>query len=150
MALTKLDEQMSEMLNINSMDLYDATTSVPQTLDIKTINDKEFARENIINLINKGNSAIDNLLAVARESNDPKAFEAIAKLLINLSQINKDLLNLKNIGQPKDVVNNTDTSMNVEKAVIFSGTTNDFVEFIHQYNTQKTEETNDKNIKLIE
>ena len=46
-------------------------------------------------LIIKGNSAMDQLLAVAKESEHPRAYEVAAGLIKNLADMNKDLLELQ-------------------------------------------------------
>ena len=90
--------------------------------------DTEFARDNIKNLITKGNVALDNLLHVARESEHPRAYEVAATMIKNLADSNKDLLDLQK--KRKDLTSDTQNNvgntknMNIDKAV-FVGSTNE-------------------------
>ena len=90
--------------------------------------DTEFARQNIRNMIQKGNDAMENLIHIAKETEHPRAYEVVAGLLKTLADANKDLLELqkrKKDLEPK-ITNNT---VNVDKAV-FVGSTNDLVKLL--------------------
>lgn len=56
--------------------------------------DYELARINLINVIDKGKEALDDMLGVAQMSQQPRAYEVIATLIKTLSDSNKDLLEL--------------------------------------------------------
>ena len=56
--------------------------------------DYDFARSNLINVIDKGREALDDMLGVAQMSQQPRAYEVIATLIKTLSDSNKDLLEL--------------------------------------------------------
>ena len=86
--------------------------------------DADYARKNIRELIEKGNSAIDNLLLVAKQSEHPRAFEVAAGLIKNLSDLNKDLLEIqkrKKDLSPSQTPNKS--NINVDKAVFIGSTT---------------------------
>lgn len=57
--------------------------------------DYEYARGNLINVIEKGSEALDSLMDVAQQSQQPRAFEVIASLIKTIADTNKDLLELK-------------------------------------------------------
>jgi len=56
--------------------------------------DIDFARENIIDLIEKGSEAVRELLEIAKQSQHPRAFEVVANLLKTSSDLNNDLVGL--------------------------------------------------------
>lgn len=96
--------------------------------------DSEFARDNIKLLIEKGNKAIDELMMVARNSQHPRAYEVIANMINTLANANKDLMELQK--KKKDLspsnYENKQGSINVDKAVVFTGTTTDLLTLFKQ------------------
>ena len=57
--------------------------------------DYDFSREQYHTLVTKGNDALDELLAVAKESESARAYEVAAMLIRNLSDTTKELLQLQ-------------------------------------------------------
>ena len=80
-------------------------------------------------MISKGNSAIDNLLLVANASEHPRAYEVAANLIKNLSDLNKDLMEIQK--RKKDLAPQSQRGgdINVDKAV-FVGSTTELVKFL--------------------
>lgn len=75
--------------------------------------DFEYARGNMINIIEKGNEALDGILNVAGQSQHPRSYEVAANLIKTLVDAQKDLLELQkrkkdlnNESNPKTVNNN--------------------------------------------
>lgn len=90
-------------------------TEKPDVQEIQQVDsDYEFARSNMINIIQKGNEALSELLDVASMSQHPRGYEVIGSLIKTLSDTNKDLLELTRkkmeisgeIGQPRTINNN--------------------------------------------
>jgi len=100
--MSKSEDILSDVLNIEN-DKEQNIETLPVVEEKKDIvpveevaeQDTQFARDNIKTLITKGNVALDNLLAVARESEHPRAYEVAATMIKNLSDSNKDLLNIQ-------------------------------------------------------
>ena len=63
------------------------------TTDLTT--DYDFSRDQYHTLIEKGNAALDEILAVAKESENPRAFEVVTQLLSGLTNTTKELLVLQ-------------------------------------------------------
>ena len=125
--MKKLNEKLSEVLDVDPIN-YQST----EIIEVKTPveDDAEFARQNIRTLIEKGNSAMDNLLQVANASEHPRAYEVAAGLIKNLADLNKDLLEIqkrKKDLDPNQVKQNGTT--NIDKAV-FVGSTTELVKFL--------------------
>ena len=57
--------------------------------------DYDFSRDQYHNLVTKGNDALDELLAVAKESENPRAFEVVTQLISGLTNTTKELLQLQ-------------------------------------------------------
>lgn len=70
--------------------------SVPDT-DKKDL-DKDYSdvRHNLKDLIQKGSTAIDGILNLANETEQPRAYEVLAQLIKTVAETNKDLLNMHN------------------------------------------------------
>jgi hypothetical protein len=138
--MSNLEKKLSETLNVeiekeeklNNLPVVESKNEITP-IEQAANEDTEFARDNIKNLINKGSIALDNLLQVARESEHPRAYEVAATMIKNLSDSNKDLLDLQK--KKKDlspsngnIVGNT-KNMNIDKAV-FVGSTTELVKFL--------------------
>ena len=138
--MTNLEKKLSETLNVD-IEKDEEKENLPvveQKGEITPIQqaaeeDTEFARDNIKNLINKGNVALDNLLHVARESEHPRAYEVAATMIKNLADSNKDLLDLqkkkKDLSPEGQSVVGGTKNMNIDKAV-FVGSTTELVKFL--------------------
>jgi hypothetical protein len=60
----------------------------------KENNDYEYARQNMYDIIEKGQSALEDIVDIARQSESPRAFEVVTNLIKTLAETNKDLLEL--------------------------------------------------------
>ena len=133
--MKSIDKNLSDIFDIDPI----TPTNVIEVKEIAVVeikdstieDDVEFARQNIKKLINKGGVAFDNLLLVANESEQPRAYEVVATLIKNLSDLNKDLLELQK--RKKDLQGSDDKkqsgNVNVDKAV-FVGSTTELVKFL--------------------
>ena len=66
-----------------------------ETTTTDLTSDYDFSRDQYHTLVNKGNEALDELLAVAKESESARAYEVAAMLIRNLSDTTKELLQLQ-------------------------------------------------------
>jgi len=89
--------------------------------------DKDYlaVRENLKELINKGTGAIDGILNLASETEQPRAYEVLAQLIKTVAETNKDLLDMHNKmktikGEQAQPTNNGNTITNNS---IFVGST---------------------------
>ena len=123
--MNKLNQKLSEVLDVEPIGF----EILPAVVKTPVEDDSEFARQNIRDLIEKGNTAIDSLLHVAKESEHPRAYEVAAALIKNLSDLNKDLLEVQK--RKKDLVADKGSSkdVNIDKAV-FVGSTAELMKLI--------------------
>ena len=124
--MNKLNQTLSEVLDVEPIG---STELLPATPVTKVDDDADFARENIRTLIEKGNLAVDGILHVAKESEHPRAYEVAANLIKNLSDLNKDLMEIQK--RKKDLAPQSPRGgdINVDKAV-FVGSTTELVKFL--------------------
>jgi hypothetical protein len=66
------------------------------TLPDGTVQDDfDYARDNMRQLISKGQNALDGILTIASGSEHPRAYEVAAALMKTMAETNKDLLELQ-------------------------------------------------------
>ena len=133
--MSNFGDKISELLDIDppapavvEEPVAELVDSLPQNGNLD--DDVSFARDNIRDLVRKGSTAFTEILSVAKESQHPRAYEVAATLLKNLSDLNKDLLELhkrKKDLEPKDYGRQ---NINVDKAVVFTGSTTELVKLI--------------------
>ena len=125
--MNKLNQTLSEVLDVEPI----ASKPMTQLIAVNNVDDDaEFARQNIRELIQKGNDAVEGILHVAKESEHPRAYEVAANLIKNLSDLNKDLMEIQK--RKKDLVpqeHKNSGNINVDKAV-FVGSTTELVKFL--------------------
>ena len=105
--MSNIDDKLNEALNIAAAisdaenDQIISTTQVfqteentelviPQDKDPDT--DFEIGRENLYKLLDKGNDAIDGILALAKEGEHPRAYEVAGQLIKTVADVSKDLM----------------------------------------------------------
>lgn len=99
---TSLQPQMNDKI-AESLDI-EPLKSVEGVVEVTTNNtatDYDYARGNLVTVIEKGQEALSDILAIAQQSQQPRAFEVVSDLIKTLSQSNKDLLDL--MKQKKDI-----------------------------------------------
>ena len=90
-------EKLNEVLNISG-ELVKKEKNQSPDVEINTkdlTNEYEYSQEQYHTLIDKGNDALDELLEVAKESENPRAFEVVTQLLSGLTNTTKELLQLQ-------------------------------------------------------
>jgi len=124
-----LEKNLSEIFDIEPTEkqIEDVPVVISTDNDVET--DFNIARTNINSLLQKGNTAVDNLLNVAKETEHPRAYEVAANLIKTLADLNKDLLDIQK--KRKELNNNQPTSEKtvIDKAV-FIGSTTEMVKLI--------------------
>lgn len=103
MTKKSVEERLEDALNINT-DIVEATGEVlPAVTQSDGDKEEDFtkARENIAKLIEKGESAVDGILQLAKESEHPRAYEVASTLIKTMVEANKELLDVHK--QKKDL-----------------------------------------------
>jgi hypothetical protein len=130
--MKKLNENLSDLFDVEPIQTVEQIPTVPVVIDHddSVVSDAQFARENIRELISKGNSAIDQLLLVARDTEHPRAYEVAAGLIKNLGDLNKDLLEIQKRKKdlaPKETAQSS--GLSIDKAV-FVGSTAELIKLV--------------------
>ena len=127
--MKKINEKLSQILDIEPITIEETVTST-ELVEVNTAvpvnvveSDTEYARTNIKELIDAGADAIKELAVVARDSQHPRAYEVMAGMLKNLSDMNKDLLEIQKRKQDLTGVKESGSNdVNIDKAVFVGST----------------------------
>ena len=126
--MKKTDENLSKLFDIQPLNSQDSDLVPISTAE----DDFIFVRQNIRTLAQQGQIAVNDILQVAKATQHPRAFEVAATLIKNMSDINKDLMDLQK--KKIDLLpKREETIVNVDKAV-FVGSTRDLIKQIKQEN----------------
>lgn len=99
--------------------------------NVKT--DYEYSRDVYYDLIEKGRNALEDMIDVARESEHPRAFEVLAGLMKNTSDINGKLMDLN---KKHKEINSRDEPAQVAGQTtnnLFVGSTTELQRMLHQH-----------------
>jgi len=126
----------------SSLGIENAVEIIPPKKETEIINtpheindaeaDYQLSRRTFRDLINKGNSAVESLTDLAKESESPRAYEVLATMMKTISDTTKDLYDLQKKtkdlkGEKKEDI----TNVTVEKAV-FVGSPSDLLKRIKE------------------
>tara|TARA_B100001094_G_C18192862_1_gene808496 strand:- start:2818 stop:3336 length:519 start_codon:yes stop_codon:yes gene_type:complete len=108
--------------------------------------DYKFARKNLKNAVNIGNEALEDLIEIAKSSQQPRAYEVIATLVKNVSDasdrlmdVNKKLHEIEIISEPEKNLKNMDKlELNQQNNTYYVGSTADLQELINNTMSDKT------------
>ena len=84
------NDTISKVLNLPPLDLPEVERIEPDNVS----DDYDYARGNMINIIEKGSEALDGILNVANQSQNPRSYEVVATIIKTMAETNKDLLEL--------------------------------------------------------
>jgi hypothetical protein len=129
-------DSLNSVLNTSSeMQVYEEPkcteiTSVDQSsIDIKK--DYEYTRANLYSLIEKGQEAIDGIMELAAESDQPRAYEVAGQLIKSVGDVTDKLIDLQK--KLKDMEEETvKTTNNVTNNAVFVGSTSELSKLLKQ------------------
>ena len=87
-----MSNELDKFLNIAPGENLPAVVEKKMTTQVDA--DFEYARENMMEVINKGQEALFDLMDVARQSQHPRAYEVLATMMNTMVGASKDLLDL--------------------------------------------------------
>jgi hypothetical protein len=88
-----MSNDLDKLLNIASGDNLPAV--IEKKMNTQISDDFEYARENMMEVINKGQEALFDLMDVAKQSQHPRAYEVLATMMSTMVGASKDLLDLQ-------------------------------------------------------
>jgi len=97
--------------------------------------DFDQARQTLKRLIDKGESALDDMMSVARQSDHPRAFEVTGQLIKTVAETAKDLMALqkakRDLTAPEEA---KPQQIGTQNNIVFSGNTTDLIKMLRQRN----------------
>ena len=96
--INEIDENLDNILEI-AENLPKVTRGVtprvmPEINGVEEDTDFRYTRENLYNLLERGQDAVEELLEIAKQSEHPRAFEVVGQLIGKLTETNKELMGL--------------------------------------------------------
>ena len=130
--IEKSMEQIFELspLTQSNKAIKEAKSNLPAPVDVNTelaqdLSDAyEQTKDNLQELISQGMEAMEEILAIAKEGQHPRAFEVYGSLLKNVVDANKELLAVQKQMREMDSAGKKSAPTNIDKAV-FVGSPSD-------------------------
>ena len=132
--MSQFESNMEEIFNIEKKDASIVPSTIGDIVSPKEVvvnkedPDKDYTtvRENLKEIVRRGQEAIDGIMVVAAETQSPRAYEVVATLIKSVSDANKDLLGLhKQMKELKKIDIQTDNNTNITNNSIFVGSTSE-------------------------
>jgi len=102
-------------------------------MEIEIEDDYQLARNTLRTLIMKGESTLDEMINLAKNSEHPRTYEVAGQLIKTMSDVAKDLLTLQK--QVKDLQSDSQTpSIGTQNNVVFAGSTSDLMKLLKNPN----------------
>ena len=123
MTVANIDDHLDEVLGIiqkPKKEIVKVEKVKPPVNGEDEDTDFQYARENLYNLIERGQDGLEELIEIAKQSEHPRAFEVVGQMIDKLTTTNKELLNLHKIN--KDIKTEKGGPTNVTNA-LFVGST---------------------------
>ena len=103
---------------------------------IDTVTDYQYARGNMLNILEKGNQALDGMLDVADQSQHPRAYEVVATLIKTLADTNKDLIELAKKTKELERLDGVESPQTINNN-LFIGSTTELQKLLKKSNEQE-------------
>ena len=145
------DDKISDILNLYN-DVSEQTSNIIPQNDVpgQVINtqhigehiqrkDFEEVRKNLKDLIDKNMNAIDSLMEIALESQQPRAYEVASKLMDSCAQANEKLLDLHKKQKEIDAIVLAGKPNQVTNNAFFIGSTKELMNSIRKLKQSTTE-----------
>ena len=101
-----------------------------------TEKDIEYSRDKMKELIDQSSEAINQMMALASESEHPRAFEVLSNMIKDASNMTQDLVKLQKIR--KDITQEKETAAsNTTNNAVFVGSTAELQKFLKKNNEIK-------------
>jgi hypothetical protein len=122
--MKEFSEKLDDLLDISSEIRY--SSNVVEKVKVESNeedveNDYKYARENIYNIIERGQDAISELMQEAKDSGNARMYEVLGQLIKTVGEQNQNLLNVHK--QIKDITKETKSSPKNVTNALFVGST---------------------------
>ena len=129
----EIDEKLDNLLDINS-DIKQETKLVKVPTREKNIEtDYKYARENLYNLVERGQDAIDGILDLSKETESPRAYEVAGQLIKTVSDTAEKLIDIQKKLKDLEKENDVKTQHNH----LYVGSTSELQKFLKKKNAKE-------------
>ena len=129
-----IDKQLDDILDI-SQDIKKKSTEVvkvpERTEHAET--DYRYARENLYNLVERGQDAIDGILDLSKETESPRAYEVAGQLIKTVSDTAEKLIDIQKKLKDLEKENDVKTQHNH----LYVGSTSELQKFLKKKNAKE-------------
>lgn len=122
------EDPISKSLGIEPLGQPAKITSVLPAVKSEKNDDYEYARRNLYDLIEKGHDALDDIIDIAKQSQQARAFEVATNLIKTMAETNKDLMNLAKA--QKELTQESPTGDKTVNNNLFVGSTSELLKMI--------------------
>ena len=135
--MSSIDDKLNEVLNItpevieaSEISTIEETKEMIVPIDKDAEIDFDTGRENLYKMLDKGNDAIDGILALAKEGEHPRAYEVAGQLIKTVADVSKDLMAMQEkLKKLKEVPNQGPTSVT---NALFVGSTTELTKLLKE------------------
>jgi hypothetical protein len=130
-------EQLNNLFNLDPMtDKSMELTTIPEAMNSNKEIDKEddyqLARQTMRKLLMKGETTLDDLIELSKNSEHPRTYEVAGQFMKTMSDVSKDLLNLQK--QVKELkADDIQQKIGTQNNVVFAGSTAELFKALKQH-----------------
>jgi hypothetical protein len=129
-------EQLNDLFNLDPMtDKAMELTTIPESInsnkEIDQEDDYQLARQTMRKLLMKGETTLDELIELSKNSEHPRTYEVAGQFMKTMSDVSKDLLNLQK--QVKELkADDPQQKIGTQNNVVFAGSTAELFKALKQ------------------
>lgn len=126
--------KINDVFNIDTDVDLPVPASMPVTYDPNELDqedDFQLARNTLRNLINKNEDVMTELVHIAKNSENPRAFEVAGQLISAQTAITKELIGLHKTKKDIDKTSGKNENIKQQNNIVFAGSTSDLMKLIN-------------------
>lgn len=130
--MSNVDEKLNQILEIGtdiSSKTKEVTKVIPNNIDRtdNIENDYKYARENLYNLVERGQDAIDGILQLSKDTEHPRAYEVAGQLIKTVADTAEKLIDLQ---QKLQNLEGEKSSVTTQHNHLYVGSTSELQKFL--------------------
>lgn len=138
----RVDDQLSQIFDIELTKTDKPVTDLAieaKQEDIDSLEkQREYVKNNMVALIEKGKTALENLGSIAVSTEKGRDFEIFFSSLKTMAEINKDLLDVEVVHKKQDLPQGGQTAQTINnQQIVFNGSTEDLQKMLTDQKSQK-------------
>lgn len=126
--------KINDVFNIDTVVDLPVPLSMPQSYNPSELDqedDFQLARNTLRNLINKNEDVMTELVHIAKNSENPRAFEVAGQLISAQTSITKELIGLHKTKKDIDRASGKSETIKQQNNIVFAGSTTDLMKLIN-------------------